>query len=451
MRTGFAGSGAIPGQTEFQVSLKLGLTLRRRQYDILLIQSAGNLYPSCEVPWIGVQEHLRAGRAYPRYLCEPSCRVANPAQSLQALTVGSIAYRAFEGADWRSIAHGDGHPSAFSRSGFGIWDVIKPEVVEYGGDYLVSGINSPGVSTPPLARDCYPELVRSTLHPPGPAFDRDEVGTSYAAPKVARIAARLQDVLPDEPCLLYRALIVQSARWPEWAESATTEDKASIIRWIGYGLPDIERASANSDHRVTLITSGEYEIRAGECHVYQVPIPATMRRPADEFDIRVEVTLSYAAQPRRTRRNLRRYLSTWVDWKSSRIGESIDAFRSRALRDIEGDRGEGESFGWTLEAKPGHGEIRGVKRSSGTVQKDWAIVKSNALPPDFCIAVVGHQGWSHDPDSTAKYALTVSFEIVGREIAIYDDLRVAVEELQAELETLVELQAEVEEDVPPPE
>ena len=92
-----------------------------------------------------------------------------------------------------------------------------------------------------------------------------------------------------------------------------------------------------------------------------------------------------------------------------------------------------------------------MKRSSGTVQKDWAIVKSNALPPDFCIAVVGHQGWSHDPDSTAKYALTVSFEIVGREIAIYDDLRVAVEELQAELETLVELQAEVEEDVPPPE
>ena len=133
------------------------------------------------------------------------------------------------------------------------------------------------------------------------------------------------------------------------------------------------------------------------------PDPSHDRRPADEFDIRVEVTLSYAAQPRRTRRNLRRYLSTWVDWKSSRIGESIDAFRSRALRDIEGDRGEGDSFGWTLEAKPGHGEIRGVKRSSGTVQKDWAIVKSNALPPDFCIAVVGHQGWSHDPDSTAKY------------------------------------------------
>ena len=45
--------------------------------------------------------------------------------------------------------------------------------------------------------------------------DRDEIGTSFAAPKVAHIASRLQRVLPDESCLLYRVLIVQSARWPE--------------------------------------------------------------------------------------------------------------------------------------------------------------------------------------------------------------------------------------------
>ena len=58
---------------------------------------------------------------------------------------------------------------------------------------------------------------------------------------------------------------------------------------------------------------------------------------------------------------------------------------------------------------------------------------------DFCIAVVGHEGWSHDPDSTAKYAaIAVSFEVVGREIQIYEDIRVAIDELQ------IELQAEVE-------
>ena len=77
----------------------------------------------------------------------------------------------------------------------------------------MSGGNSPTVDTPTIGRDCYPELVRSTMHG-GPAVDRDEVGTSYAAPKVTKIAARLQSVLPDESSLLYRALIVQSARWP---------------------------------------------------------------------------------------------------------------------------------------------------------------------------------------------------------------------------------------------
>lgn len=53
---------------------------------------------------------------------------------------------------------------------------------------------------------------------------------------------------------------------------------------------------------------------------------------------------------------------------------------------------------------------------------------------------MGHEGWSKDPDSAARYALAVSFEVVGREIAIYDGLRVAVEELQSELETGIEVE-----------
>jgi Subtilase family len=442
-------NAAAPCRLRHMSAWAAEIDLLSAQNDILFIQSAGNLQSLCEPPLTGVQEHLRAGRPYPAYLTEASCRVSNPAQSLQALTVGSIAYRAFENADWRSLAPENSHPSAFSRSGPGIWDVIKPEVVEYGGDFLVTGTEQPGVSTPLIARECYPELVRSTLHAPGPAVERDEVGTSYAAPKVSRIAARLQDVLPDESSLLYRALIVQSARWPEWAETATPDAKSNIIRSIGYGLPDIERASQNSDHRVTLIASGELGIKAGECHVYQVPIPYVMRSPGYEYDIRVEVTLSYVAQPRRTRRNLRRYLSTWVDWKASRLEEPIETFRRRALKDIDGDRDEGTSFGWTLEAKSGHGEIRGVKRSSGTVQKDWATVKSNTLPEDFGIAVVGHGGWSHDPDSSARYSLAVSFEIVGREISIYEEIRVAIDELQAELQARVEVPETLDQDLVP--
>ena len=173
-----------------------------------------------------------------------------------------------------------------------------------------------------------------------------------------------------------------------------------------------------------------------------------MRGQADEFEIRIEATLSYVAQPRRTRRNLRRYLSTWVDWKSSRLGEGLDNFKVRALTEEENDTEPlpGSVLPWTLHEQSDWGWIRGTKRNSGTVQKDWAVVKSNTLPDQFCIAVVGHQGWSHDPDSTAQYALAVTFEILGQEIAIYEPLRTAVIELQTEVEAEIYNEAEVEVD-----
>ena len=261
---------------------------------------------------------------------------------------------------------------------------------------------------------------------------------------MSRIAARLQEVLPEESCLLYRGLIVQSARWPDWTKDATPTERSNIIKWIGYGVPDIERASSNTEYRTTLVTSGDRTIKANGCHIFQVPIDPALRRPGDDYDVLVEVTLSYAAEPRRTRRNRRRYLSTWLDWKSSNRGEPLDTFRRRAMKTDDGsdDEGEGTPFGWKIGSNPVHGTIKGASRSAGTVQKDWAIVKSNALPEDFCIAVVGHHGWSNDPDSAARYTLAVSVEMLGKEIPIYERLRVSVEKLRVEVE--LEAEAEVE-------
>jgi subtilase family protein len=440
-------------------------------YDVLIVQSAGNLPIAGANPYLGVRDHLTAGRDYPTYLDEASARIANPGQSLQALTVGSVAYGSLEAGAWHTFAPEPGHPSAFSRSGFGIWNIIKPEVVEYGGDDVHTANVPPDLQAGGQIPAACPELVRSTMFPPGPPFDRDETGTSFAAPKVTRIAARLQQILPDEPALLYRALTVQSARWPTWAEAILDNlrypdpqldqaqrqhlfDQAShLIRCIGYGIPNEGRATVNTDHRTTFITTGEARIHARECHVYQVPIPPELRGQADEFDIRIDVTLSYVAQPRRTRRNLRRYLSTWVDWKSSKLGEGLDDFRARAMKEEEND-GEplpGSVLPWTLHESSNWGFIRNTKRSSGTVQKDWAVVKSNALPDNFCIAVVGHPGWSHDPDSAARYVLAVTFDILGQEIAIYEPLRTAIIELQTEVEAEIEAELESEAEVEVPE
>lgn len=283
-----------------------------------------------------------------------------------------------------------GHVSRWAESSDRCRVRLPLILVEYGGD-AVRTINAPPDIQPGgrISAAC-PELVRSTMFPPGPAYDRDETGTSFSTPKVSRIAAHLQRVLPEESSLLYRSLIVQSARWPQWAEAILAElrgydlhngqdrrqellDQASqTIRLIGYGIPDQDIATTNTDYRTTFITSGENSVRARECHIYQVPIPAVLRGQADEFDIRIDVTLSYVAQPRRTRRNLRRYLSTWVDWKSSKLGEGLTDFRVRAMKDEENeaDALPGSVLPWTLHEKSNDGLIRVTKRNSGTVQKD---------------------------------------------------------------------------------
>jgi hypothetical protein len=274
------------------------------------------------------------------------------------------------------------------------------------------------------------------------------VGTSFAAPKVSLIAASLQNAMPNESCLLYRALIVQSAQWPGWAENLPADEQAKVLRRIGYGIPNGERASTNSTYRVTLVTSEDQEIGAGECHVFQVPVPPQLRNPADDHRIRVDVTLSYVSKPRRTRRTERGYLATWLEWVSSGNGEHVDDFIDRVVvTDSAPPRSPG-GFGWTIESRATWGTLRGIRRNIGTVQKDWAYLNSNSLPEDFCIAVRGHAGWSKASKSRGRYALTVTFQSVGQEIALFEPIEIAVEELrhQVEAELAAEIEAEIEVD-----
>ncbi len=284
---------------------------------MLVVQSAGNLPDAGAHPYLGVKDHLVAGRTYPEYLNEPSCRVANPGQSLQALTVGSVGYGAFEAGGWRTFANDPGHPSSFSRSGFGIWNVIKPEVVEFGGDGVRTQSTPPDVKSGGHITEACPELVRSTLFPPGPAIDRDRVGTSFAAPKVTRIAARLQQLLPDESALRARALIVQFSTMAGMADQLLGElKKASRIHADirideKNSLSKLLRSCVESDTAsrmkasnsgingtTTFISSGECLIRPRECHIYQVPIPAGIRGPADEYEtlmLTLSASVEYAA------------------------------------------------------------------------------------------------------------------------------------------------------------
>ena len=394
------------------------------RHDLLFVQISGNLAT------VEIFNSLQGGDNHPAQLLEDNAKIASPGQSLHALTVGSISHAVVDGGPRQSFARHLHFPSAFTRTGYSpLWSVVKPEVVEYGGDRLHE---IPFSRIMPTSTETAPELVASTLHG-APAISSDDVGTSFAAPKVAHIAAHLQRLFPNASPQLYRALIVQSARWPEWAENGVDADE--VLRLIGYGVPSLDRATTNDLHRVTLITEDAVEIGSKQYHLYHIPIPDEIRRAALEVPIRIDVTLAYTSCPRRTRSRRTGYLETWLDWRSICMGEPLHHFKAR----MEG-QGSRKYTGvrWTIHQDGQWGDVE-VNRNQGSVQKDWVVIESNQLPEDFAIAVRAHLGWNHkEGGGFARYCLAVSFEALDAELPIYTAIEAEVRS-QSRVETEAEI------------
>ena len=173
-----------------------------------------------------------------------------------------------------------------------------------------------------------------------------------------------------------------------------------------------------------MITPSIHEIGEGEAHIYRIPIPEQLSSVGEDYSILLEITLSYAAAPRRTRRYTKGYLSTWVDWCCSKIGENSEVFAQRVLETGASIDDDGD-FTWMIGEAVNRGVIDGFSRKRGTLQKDWCTLKSNQLSDAFCIAVRGHKGWGSF--FKAKYTLVVSFEAIDQDIPIYEPIQSTLE------------------------
>lgn len=391
--------------------------------DVLFIVATGNLRKDV------VKYHLDSSRQYPNFLLEKSSRISNPSQSSFALTVGSVSLEEYKTVDEHSFGEKDS-PSAFTKSGPGLWGMIKPDVVEYGGDFVVQKIVN--VHLVKSKDEASIEVVQSTLG--GNKSIGKDIGTSFATPKVSHIAAILQSILPNDSALLYRALIAQSARLPKkYFQNPTSEN----IRLYGYGIPDVNRATGNTDNRITFIAS-DY-IAPKQAKLYSVNIPENIRNAGDNYDILIEFTLSYKANPRRTRMKTKSYLSTWVDWVSSKIGQSFEQFKVQVIKDLEsGDdiingTESQDTIHWAIRERSDYGKIKDFKRQDGTLQKDWCILKSNQLPKELSFAIIGHKGWEVDLSKDVPFAISVSIEALENSISIYEKIKVE-NEVQIQIE-----------------
>jgi hypothetical protein len=400
------------------------------QEDLLVVTCAGNLPDESVSSRLGVVSAMNDGAMYPDYLLRPGCRIANPGQSLQALTVGATSIGQIDNADFRSIA-GVGRPATYSASGFGIWGSIKPEVAVPVGDAVFSKAEP---MTAKVDEATSAILLRSTLHG-GPLIERDGIGTSYAAPIVAALSTRIHAVYPSLSSLARKAIIVSTASWPDWV---TDDKREEAIRTIGYGLVDPDYALENDPYRIRLVSNGTMSIKQKQTHVYKVTIPDEIRSEENEGLVRVSVTVCFSAQPRRTRSTMKRYYASWVDWRSSRRSETFESFSSTVCKDADQDvhsTDEG-AFPWVIGHAANYG-IEGITRSNSACQKDWFVVAAHELSDEFGIAVTSHKGWDTNIESECKYALVIAFESLDQQTPIYLPIRIGIDELRQSLEVEV--------------
>jgi hypothetical protein len=383
--------------------------------NVLFIISAGNIVKDA------IKYYIKKGEDYPNYLMQPYSRIANPGQSSFALTVGSINHTEFEDDDWKSLGN-SGEISAYSRIGSGIWGKIKPDVVEFGGGLIVSKNGDSLIKENEFTAT---ELIRSTLNGGG-AVGNDSTGTSFATPKVTHIVAELKKLYPDENINLLRALIIQGARLPNQHFLNPTKQS---IKQFGYGLPSLERVTKNSEQRISFYNTGE--IKAEEGNIYLLKLPEELSNQGDEYDILIEVTLAYTAKVRRTRQKTKSYLSTWLDWTTSKIDEPFNDFKEYVLKEIEKTENDYDNearkllddYPWKIRERNNWGEVEEINRNNSTAQKDWAIIKSYRLPKELSIAVRAHKGWDKNMEEI-PYALTVSVEVLNVNVPIYEVIRI---------------------------
>jgi hypothetical protein len=310
--------------------------------------------------------------------------------------------------------------SAFSRIGEGIWGTIKPDVVEFGGGLVLSKSGTNSVAENEATS---PELVNSTLNT-APAYSKKSgVGTSYSCPKVTHIVAQLIKLYPDEDINLTRGLVAHGARLPNGLREAPTLE---AMKYYGYGIPSLDRVTRNTEQRITFYNTGL--ISAEQGHIYSLKIPENLRSQADEYDILIEVTLTYTSSVRRTRQKTKSYLSTWLDWTSSRLDEDYSNFSRRTIKDLGEDptneeNSSSEVIQWKIRENVDWGAVRGLNRNNSTLQKDWAIIKSFELPEELSFSVRGHKGWNKTKEEV-QYSFIVSLEAINSSLEVYESIRI---------------------------
>lgn len=222
-------------------------------------------------------------------------KITTPADSVNAISVGSIALK-----DSQNSIVKNNEPSPFSRKGPGPNFLVKPELVDYGGNLDTS----------------FTKLNIGVVGLDENGNNIEDVGTSFSAPRITRKFAMIHDEVEDKNLLLSKALLIHSAR----IESRDLTVNNSYSDYYGFGTP--------SNHLVDLIYSSESEVtlvfnqtikQSTHLEMWDFPYPSTLTRNGKHYG---EIAITLAYRPKLDKNYGDEYCRTNIDVSFGTYDES---------------------------------------------------------------------------------------------------------------------------------
>lgn len=339
----------------------------------------------------------------PEYFFSPEHRLAEPGPAALAITVGSMALSGAAAEmpnrfGWQAVSAED-ELSCFSRTGPGLGTAVrrmnKPDVSHYGGNLVIndSGYivrNEPGTG-----------MVTPSFRSGDGRLFASVIGTSFAAPAVARVAADIAHAYPDSSANLIRALLVSGAA--PTAPATAIGDLHRRTGMYGNGRPSSRRSIDSEARRTTMTYDGAMPIDTVQIH--PLPLPEIFRRGSGG-ERTITIALAYDPPVRRQRRE---YLASsmkldiYRDIDPDELAEMLIKQDPDDAQDLIKDRRR-------LKMTPGSNSF-----TNSTLQlRQWTARNSFTDDDETFFVVVTHkaQTWarSHTDYETQSYALTVTLE-----------------------------------------
>lgn len=231
---------------------------------------------------------------YPKHFSDAENNIHSPAESMNNITVGAIADNLEENLFVAGVANDKTAPAIYS-SKFHInhdsaaltknqsnKQLVKPDVLYYGGDHEVTGDKSvTGISV---------------LTPKIGQYFTKETGTSYAAPFVANLAARILGEYPRLSMQTVKAIIVNSATVPKLDDTFAPVPKSVLNNVLGKGIPSEPTCLKSTDNEATIIL--EDRILPGQIQTYPLKLPDYLITSKRETGLlQFQITLCFKFKP----------------------------------------------------------------------------------------------------------------------------------------------------------